>query len=186
MDQEHLVVRCLRCGTKNRIPRKRINDQPACGKCGAPLDEIIISCLQCGTKNRVPEERPHDRPLCGRCGAPLVVKAGTGKPVEVTDESFRREVLQNAGTVLVDFWAPWCAPCRMVAPIMDDLAARYAGAVTVAKLNVDENPLTATKYEVRSIPTILLFQDGILRDRMIGALPGEEIERRLNAFTKKN
>jgi len=130
---DQLIIRCLNCGTKNRIPRERMQDRPTCGKCRAPLDDMIIRCLSCGTKNRMPETRLHERPLCGRCGAPLVVGGDTGKPFDITDATFAREVLTAKGAVMVDCWAPWCAPCRMVAPHLEELAAKYAGGIRIAK-----------------------------------------------------
>jgi len=179
MDKDQIIVRCLNCGTKNRITKEHINDRPTCGKCHAPLDEMIIHCLHCGTKNRMPENRLDDRPLCGKCGSALVIDGSSGAPVDVMDASFSRDVTEAAGIVLVDCWAPWCAPCRMVAPILDELAQKYAGRVKIAKLNVDENPQTSARFEVRSIPTMLLFRDGNLVDRLVGALPAAEIERKL-------
>ena len=89
----------------------------------------------------------------------------------VTDESFKQDVLQAPGPVLVDFWAEWCGPCRMVAPILDDLAKEYGDKLTVAKVNIDENPMTPNEYAVRGIPTMLLFKDGKLVDTKVGALP---------------
>ncbi len=186
MEKDALIIRCLNCGTKNRIPKERLNQRPTCGRCGSPLDEMIIRCLACGAKNRMPENRLRERPFCGKCHAPLVVGEDAGKPVEVTDASFAREALQASGVVLVDCWAPWCAPCRMVAPLLDDLAAKYAGGVVVAKLNIDENPVTTAQYEVRNIPTLLLFREGKLMDRMVGALPKEQIEQRLLSVLKMN
>jgi len=183
---DQLIIRCLNCGTKNRIPRERMQDRPTCGKCRAPLDDMIIRCLNCGTKNRMPETRLHERPLCGRCGAPLVVGGDTGKPFDITDATFAREVLTAKGAVMVDCWAPWCAPCRMVAPHLEELAAKYAGGIRIAKLNVDENPITAAQYDVRNIPTLLFFREGKLLNRAVGALPKEEIERRLLAVMKTN
>ncbi len=186
MEKDQMIIRCLTCGTKNRIPKEHMNDRPSCGKCRAPLDEMIIRCLHCGTKNRMPENRLNDRPLCGKCSSPLVINGASGIPMDVTDESFSREVLQSPGVVLVDCWAPWCAPCKMVAPIMDDLAAKYAGGVRIAKLNVDDNPATSSQYDIRNIPTMLLFHEGKLVDRVIGALPKDEIERKLLAVMKTN
>jgi thioredoxin 1 len=89
----------------------------------------------------------------------------------VTDGSFDSDVLKASGPVLVDFWAEWCGPCKMIAPALEDLAARMGDKVTVAKLNVDENPLTASKYGVRGIPTLMLFKGGQVAATKIGALP---------------
>jgi thioredoxin len=100
----------------------------------------------------------------------------------VTDATFQREILQAKGQpVLVDCWAPWCGPCRMVGPIMDQLAAESQGRYRIAKLNVDENPVTAAQYQIASIPTMLIFRDGKLIDRIIGAQPKQAIEQHLRA-----
>ena len=89
----------------------------------------------------------------------------------VTDESFRQDVLEAPGPVLVDFWAEWCGPCKAVGPILDELARDYAGKLTIAKVDIDENPVTPNEYAVRGIPTMLLFRDGKLLDQKVGALP---------------
>ena len=89
----------------------------------------------------------------------------------VTDESFRQDVLEAPGPVLVDFWAEWCGPCKAVAPILDELAKDYAGKLTVAKMDIDENPMTPNEYAVRGIPTMLLFRGGKLLDQKVGAMP---------------
>ena len=93
------------------------------------------------------------------------------KPTKVTDGTFDSEVLRSANPVLVDFWAEWCSPCKMIAPFLDELAAEMSGKVTVAKLNIDENPQTPMKYGVRGIPTLILFKDGQVAATKIGALP---------------
>ncbi len=97
MTDKQMVIRCLNCGTKNRIPNERLHDRPLCGKCGATMDEMIIRCLGCGTKNRMPENRLNDRPLCGKCGATLVVTGDQGRPIDVTDSTFSREILSSPG-----------------------------------------------------------------------------------------
>ncbi len=91
--------------------------------------------------------------------------------VMVTDNSFEQDVLKAPGPVLVDFWAEWCGPCKMIAPVLDDLASEYQGKLTVVKLNIDENPDTPNKYGVRGIPTLMLFKDGNVAATKIGALP---------------
>jgi len=101
----------------------------------------------------------------------------------VSDDNFEGDILKSDKPVLVDFWAPWCGPCRSVAPIVDDLASQYEGKLKVAKLNVDESSEVAMKYQVTSIPTFILFKEGRVADRMLGAAPRSEflkfIERNL-------
>ena len=185
-NKEDIIIRCLNCGIKNRIPKSHLQDRPTCGKCHAPLDDMIIRCLNCGTKNRMPEDRFDDQPKCGRCGAHLVTKTAIDHPVDVTDANFAKEVVSTPGAILVDCWAPWCGPCKMVSPVLDDLAAKYAGGAKIAKLNVDENPMIASQYSIQSIPTMLFFKDGKLVERLVGAMPKEEIERHLLTIMQTN
>ena len=93
------------------------------------------------------------------------------KPVVVSDATFSAEVEQHAGLAVVDFWATWCGPCRMIAPILDQLAEEFAGRVKITKLDVDANQSTSMRFQVRSIPTLLFFKDGKLVDQLIGAVP---------------
>jgi thioredoxin 1 len=89
----------------------------------------------------------------------------------VTDETFEQEVIESSVPVLVDFWAPWCGPCRMVAPVVDEIAEQYAGQVKVVKVNTDDNPSVASKYGIRSIPTLMIFKGGQRVDMVVGAVP---------------
>ena len=104
-----------------------------------------------------------------------------GKALEVTDNTFEQEVLQSTQPVLVDFWAVWCGPCRAVAPIVEELAGEYEGRLKVMKLDVDDNPRTATAYGVQSIPTLLVFKDGKPAERIVGAVPKKVIADKLQS-----
>lgn len=147
----------------------------------ATTDVQLIRCPSCGATNRVPRGRLEsgDQPICGRCKTPLTA---TTHPLTVTDENFAREVEAASLPVLLDLWAAWCGPCQVIAPVVEQLAAELAGRVKVGKLNVDENPQTAARFGVRSIPTLLIFKNGREADRLVGALPKPEILRRLQAF----
>ena len=103
------------------------------------------------------------------------------KPREVSDSNFEQEVIQADKPVLVDFWAPWCGPCRMVAPVVEELAEEYDGKVEFVKLNTDDNPNTAVKYGIRSIPTLLVFKEGQPVGQIVGFRPKSDLKQRLDA-----
>ena len=103
------------------------------------------------------------------------------KPIEITDDNFEAEVVKSDKPVLIDFWAVWCGPCKLIAPIVEELAAEYDGKVKIGKLDVDNNQQTSIKFGVRSIPTLLLFKNGQLKDTIIGAVPKKNIVEKLNS-----
>ena len=149
----------------------------------------VIVCGHCGTKNRVDEGRlASSEAKCGRCGETLTAASTSeqdSKPINITDQTFEREVLQTTGRpVLVDCWAPWCPPCRAIAPVLDQLAAESNGSYRIAKVNVDENPQLSSRFQISSIPTMLIFKDGKLIDRLIGAHPKQTIAERLRLATR--
>ena len=145
-------------------------------------DNAIITCRKCGAKYSVLQDLLH----CGRCHAPLLASDRKIVTVNVYDIDFAREVLASPEPVLLMIWAPWCAYCRMLHPIIDRIAADYEGRLKVAKLNVDDNPAVCSQYTVQGVPTILMFKDGNLMNRMVGVLSKEDIERQLTAVLRIN
>ena len=151
----------------------------------------ILTCPKCGAKNRVDERAGQMQPVCGRCGTKLDVDgsgasstAAPSHPIAVTDASFARDVLGAGSTpVLLDCWAPWCGPCRAIAPVMDQLAAESGGRYVVGKLNVDENQRTAARFRVEGIPMLLFFKNGKLVDQIVGMAPKAAIQQKLAALT---
>lgn len=127
-----------------------------------------IECDECGSMNRVPLARLNQHPKCGKCNKALPLGGG---PITVTDANFEKTVSTSPVPVIVDFWAPWCGPCRMIGPVLEKLAGEMSHDVLIAKLNVDENPQTAAKFSVRSIPMLVGFVEGEAVDSQVGALP---------------
>ncbi|NOX38764.1 MAG: thioredoxin [Calditrichaeota bacterium] len=107
------------------------------------------------------------------------------KPITVTDSTFQKEVLESPIPVLVDFWAPWCAPCRIIAPVVEEIAQEYSGLLKVAKLNTDENPETAMTYHIMGIPTLGIFVKGQMVDQIVGAYPKDFIVNKLNQYIQQ-
>ena len=148
------------------------------------MDRSIIICPHCGAKNKIPPNRLDEKAFCGKCHALITSGNQHDRPVTASDADFGDEVLNQPGAVIVDFWAPWCGPCRMVSPILERLASKYAGRIKVVKVNVDENPSTASRYAIRSIPSLLFFKDGNVVKSLMGALPQEELERHIEGILR--
>lgn len=154
-----------------QAPRSTPTPPPPVSSTG-PLSTLV--CASCGRKNRI-RPSPRGVPHCGSCGArlPWLVNA--------SDVTFAQEA-DAAVTVVVDLWAPWCGPCRFVGPILEQLAAEYAGRLKVVKVNVDENPALSARFQASSIPTLMVLQGGRPVDRIVGALPKSELSVRLTPY----
>ena len=142
---------------------------------GSGADSVVYGCSACGANNRMLRARLGEDPVCGRCKEKVFPR----RPVTITDASWKREVEDSPIPVLVDFWAPWCGPCRAVAPMLEALAGERAGKLKIAKLNVDENPRSAARFQVQAIPTMIVFRGPLEVDQIRGALPKAALEGRL-------
>jgi thioredoxin 2 len=138
---------------------------------------MIRSCSSCGSQNRLPAAKLDKQARCGKCRTPL---GPVGEPYPVTTRAeFDELVRESPVPILVDFWAPWCGPCRMVAPELEELARQRRGGLVVAKLNTEELPEVAGQFGIRSIPTFVLFRGGKEQSRVSGAMPAHQLEQSL-------
>ena len=150
---------------------------------------VIATCPNCGAKNRFDESKAELKPICARCKTPLPASA-TGStpshPIELKDATFE-STLAAAGDkpVLVDAWATWCPPCKMIAPTIDALASESDGRWVVGKLDVDQNPATAQRFRIGSIPTLLIFKNGKLVETLVGVQPKQVLLAKLESHSKK-
>ena len=134
---------------------------------------VMVKCVFCATVNRVDLARLSEGPKCGNCGRPIRLD----RPLEVTDADFEKIINGSSVTVLVDFHADWCGPCKMMAPALDDFARLHAGEALVLKLDTDANPATPSHLGIRGIPTLIVFQDGHESRRHVGASQLPELEK---------
>lgn len=139
-------------------------------------NNFTIRCTACGTKNRIPAVRINDRGKCGKCGTPLETDAlSVNYPIMVTDVDFETKVLNSPLPVLLFCWAPWCSTCSAVTPIIHDFAKDARGRVRVAKINVETSPMFSSRFNVTSVPSIFVFDNGRFKESFPGALPKSEI-----------
>jgi thioredoxin 2 len=139
--------------------------------------KATVACPFCGKLNRVRMDRVQDRPKCGECGRPLLLD----RPLAVTDAAFDRVINDSDVPVLVDFYADWCQPCKVMAPLLDDVARERTGELLVLKLNTDMNPATAQRFAIGGIPTLILFRNGREVNRAVGAVPKARLESLLGS-----
>lgn len=133
----------------------------------APEAKATLRCQFCQSWNSIDVSRASDKPICGKCGKPMLLD----RPIRLDDDSFARTVAESHVPILVDFYADWCGPCKMMAPAVDQLAAKYAGKAIVAKVDTDAAPVTSQSFKIRSIPTSIVFSGGKEIVRQSGAVP---------------
>jgi thioredoxin 2 len=139
----------------------------------AAAHRITVRCQFCETWNRVVAERAADRPKCGKCGRPMLID----RPIALTDDTFARTITESEIPVVVDFYADWCGPCKVMAPAVDQLAAENQGKLLVAKLDTDRSPRTAQSFNIRGIPTVVVFEHGKEARRASGAMPLKALQQ---------
>ncbi|HHO47819.1 MAG TPA: thioredoxin TrxC [Desulfobacteraceae bacterium] len=145
------------------------------------MNQTIIRCPACGAKNRIPPEKLHLRARCGRCGSSLAGGVD-GKVIELDDTRFDGFVRTAALPVVVDFYSPTCGPCRMLAPVIDDVARKFADRVLFGKIDTSRHQLTASQFNIRGVPTLLFFKQGRLVDQIVGAAPRDQIEQGIRSL----
>ena len=139
-------------------------------------ESLHIVCPHCDGVNRVPTAKLAEAPVCGKCRERLF----DGHPVELNAGNFNTHIERCDIPVLVDFWAPWCGPCKAIGPVIDELASEFDGKIVIAKMNVDDNPATPGKFGIRAIPTLILFKGGEIVDQITGAVGKSQLQALIN------
>jgi len=178
-------VRCGQCYAKNKVPLARLGQNPSCGKCRhglfsppSPLSSgsVILACQKCQSQNRVRLEKIASQPRCGKCKAPLSLEIkSSDAPLGLSDQSFSETVLLSPLPTLVNFYSPNCGPCRLLNPVVRQMAKDYEGRLQVSSLNVEANQYIPSIYRVGGTPTLILFQRGKEVGRLEGYQPAARI-----------
>jgi thioredoxin 2 len=193
MSSASIIIACTRCGTKNRVSQEKDVQQAKCGRCGSRLlaasgdnvadHQLTIRCSQCRTKNRLAAEKIAQGAKCGKCGSRLdTEELLSGRAIMISDATFEEKVLRSPLPVLLYSWAPWCTTCQSVAPTIDRFAATARGKVRVAKLNVENNPMLASRYNILSVPYLFIFDNGQLKESLPGAIPEQQLMFKMAAY----
>jgi len=181
-------VRCGHCHAKNKVPLARLGQNPTCGKCrrglfseSSPVSSgsLILACHRCQSQNRIPLEKIASQPRCGRCKAPLSLEIkSSDAPVGLSDQSFSGTVLLSPLPTLVNFYSPNCGPCRLLNPVVRQIAKDYEGRIQVGSFNVEANQYIPSLYHVGGTPTLVLFQ----RRKEVGRLEGYQPAARIREW----
>lgn len=200
MNEQSVIIQCKVCGAKNRIPHDKPGLKAKCGKCGEIMDTekstpesggqnfstgnvYLVRCLSCGAKNRIPENKINETAKCGKCHEAIETSGLlSGRSMMVSDRDFESKVLRSPVPVLFFTFANWCPSCQAIIPIVEELARDWKGRVRVAKLNIDQNSLTAGRFNIMSVPTIIIFDNGQAKDRLTGAVPKLLIMQKMAPF----
>jgi len=186
-----LIITCHQCGTKNRIPETKLGRAATCGSCQATLpgrpdgvpERLTLRCSECHTKNRVPAEKLFQGPKCGQCSTPLQGRGLlSGQPLVVGDNDFDGIVTAAPLPLIVYAWASWCTVCGTTGPMVERLAWQGRGRYQVAKLNVEASPVLASRFNLLSVPTFMIFDSGQLKERIPGAIPESQLLQKLNPY----
>ncbi len=138
----------------------------------------IVTCQNCAAKNRIPADKQHLTPKCGKCGSRLPSTSGT--VLELNDQIFQQTINSTSLPIMVDFYSPTCGPCHALAPVIEQLAQQFAGRAVICKIDTSRHQQTAAQFQIRGVPTLIFFKNGQQMDQVVGAVPGQELEQRLN------